>query len=86
MRDFAVLSVMRKWLISRLDIAAALTNIDILNRPLQETDADFNRGVHALVLVNQQNRIVARQRANQRYHERRRERLGILEENSFEDL
>ena len=68
------------------DIAAALTNIDILNRPLQETDADFNRGVHALVLVDQQNRIVARQRANERYRERRRKRLGILDENSFDDL
>ena len=61
------------------NIACAITNLDVLNRPLQAADYDFNRGVYSLVMAEQLNRAMDRRRANAAYRERRRARLGLLE-------
>ena len=59
------------------DIACGLTNIDILNRPLQVVDQEFNEGVHNLILEDFELKHLQKKRANEEYNRRRRERLQL---------
>ena len=61
------------------NLACAMTNLDILNRPLQSTDYEFNRGVYSLVMAERLNRRAEQRRANAAYRQRRLARIGLLE-------
>ena len=61
------------------DIACALTNLDILHRPLRQDDSVFNEGVLNLILEDLQMRADRQREANERYLIHRRETLGIEE-------
>ena len=58
------------------DIASALTNLDILHRPLRGDDALFNDAVMKTILVEQTRKIERQRRANAAYKERRMARLS----------
>ena len=62
------------------DIACALTNMDILHRPLRENDRLFNVGVLNLFRMTFEDAQERRQRVNRVYNERRRRRLGLEDE------
>ena len=57
------------------DIACALTNIDILNRPLPDEDLEFNEGVHNSIVEDLAIKLRKKKWANEEYNRRRRERL-----------
>ena len=57
------------------DIACGLTNIDILNRPLRDEDQEFNEGVHYSIVEEIEERLRKQKLANERYVNKRRERL-----------
>ena len=57
------------------DIACGLTNIDILNRPLNAADEEFNEGVRNAILDEIALRLEKQKLANEQYLQRRRERL-----------
>ena len=59
------------------DLACAFTYIDILHRPLRESDLAFNEGILNTVLVEQEQKQRKQSWADIEYHERRRARLGI---------
>ena len=56
------------------NIGCALTNLDILRRPLRETDMEFNQGVLRLVLLEHKMKVERQKRANDAYRQRRMER------------
>ena len=58
------------------DIACALTNLDILHRPLRGSDALFNEAVMKNILVEQMRKVERQRRANAAYKERRMARLS----------
>ena len=68
------------------NIACALTNVDILYRPLQEVDHQFNIGVLNLILIDLEVRAARKKRANERYVRRRLRTLNGLESDSSETL
>ena len=68
------------------DVACALTNLDVLHRPLQEFDAEFNRGVQALVMAEVANRAHSQRVANTAFRDRRRARLGFHEDETVGEL
>ena len=53
------------------DIATALTNLDILHRPLKGGDALFNEAVMKNILVEQMKKVERQRQANAAYEERR---------------
>ena len=57
------------------DIACGLTNIDILNRPLNMEDETFNSGVYNSIVEEIEERLRKQKLANERYVNKRRERL-----------
>ena len=61
------------------DLACCFTNMDILHRPLRDTDRIFNLGVLNLVRRTQEDENERRRLANRIYNERRRARLAFLE-------
>ena len=59
------------------DLACAFTNIDILHRPLRESDLAFNEGILNTLLMEQEKKQRKQRWANIESRERRRARLGI---------
>ena len=57
------------------DVAYALTNIDIFNRPLREDESEFNNGIHNAILLDLQMKALRQKRANEEYNRRRRREL-----------
>ena len=58
------------------DIASALTNLDILHRPLRSSDALFNEAVMKNIRLEQMRKVERQRRANAAYKERRMARLS----------
>ena len=61
------------------DIACALTNLDILHRPLRQSEAEFNIGILNVILEDMKKAVENQREANGRYVRGRREELGIDE-------
>ena len=59
------------------DIACALTNLDILHRPLRQSEAEFNIGILNVILEDMKKAVESQREANGRYVRGRREELGI---------
>ena len=59
------------------DLACAFTNLDILHRPLRESDLAFNEGILNSLLIEQERKEQKQRWANIEYRERRRARLGM---------
>ena len=59
------------------DIACALTNLDILRRPLRLTEAEFNQGVLNLILEEMERAAENQREANAQYVQRHRDELGL---------
>ena len=57
------------------DIGCALTNLDVLRRPLRESDKAYNEGVLNLLLIELQLKEQWQRRANEEYRQLRRARL-----------
>ena len=58
------------------DVACALTNLDILHRPLRGSDAVFNEAVMKHLLVERMRKAERQRHANAAYKERRLARLS----------
>ena len=59
------------------DLACMFTNIDVLHRPLRESDLEFNEGILNSMLIEQERKQRKQRWANIEYRERRRARLGM---------
>ena len=59
------------------DIACALTNLDVLHRPLRQNDQVFNQGVLNMILEELKMKADRQRAANERYLVHRREVLGL---------
>ena len=59
------------------NIACAFTNLDILHRPLRESDYAFNEGILRSILLEHEDKERRQRRANIQYRERRRARLDF---------
>ena len=71
----------RKWVLSHerfdtfFDVACALTNLDVLVRPLQRRDAEFNRGLLNIILMERQRKAERQRIANETYLRNRRDAI-----------
>ena len=59
------------------DIGCALTNLDVLHRPLRQNDGVFNQGVLNMILAELKMKADRQREANERYLVHRREVLGL---------
>ena len=68
------------------DIACGLTNIDILNRPLNAADEGFDLGVLNAIIEEQTAILEEKKKANEDYQRRRREKLQYDSSNSSTEV
>ena len=74
-----------KWMLGEesfdlfFDIACAFTNLDIFHRPLRGQDAVYNAGVLKSYLIAKKKKEQRQKEANEKYRNRRRERLGLVQ-------
>ena len=68
------------------NIACALTNVDVLYRPLQEVDNEFNTGVLNLILIDLEVKAARKKRANEKYLRKRLRTLNGIESDTSETL
>ena len=72
---------LKKWVLDEVffdiffDVACALTNVDILLRPLCEEDGAYNTGVYNMILLELETKAQRQRRANEDYIRRRRQGL-----------
>ena len=64
------------------NVACGLTNIHILANPLREEDLNFNRGILKIIKVKWNKKTEKKRRANEKYKDNRRIRLGLDDDSS----